>query len=483
MGYSSIRSLVVGDIWTNSKIYENTEYVVDYIGNRFMGTESERKAKDHILGLFESYGLENAHEETFNYIGWKRGSCNVEMITPIQRQILCFAHPHSASTPAGGIEAEVIDVGKGVKQDFDRVGDRVKGKIVLATTGWLPGQTYFHGHRAVKHGLTSDFGGVGLIIMNETSGGLIETGTVGTGYRSTGEVPSIGVSFETGAFIQRQLRKGPVKIRMELHNEVVPNTVGWNIVGDIIGSRNPERKVLVGGHFDGHDIGQEAASDNLLGVMVMLDVGRVLAKFKGKFKRTIRFVAFGNEECWSVGSTNYVAQHEDDIRNVDIMINGDSLGRSPNPFVSVSNPPELVSAMIKLVEEARIDTYVGMADPLNPGWCSTSDNHPFIMKGVPTFSLSGRNQAGIVGTAGRGAALRDHTICDTMDKIDRNLIKQSAGLLAELLMALADRNETVVRQSTREEVLKAIERYGYIDVLKAQRRWHPDSVLGSSNLV
>ena len=85
MELADIRKMVAGDLWTNSTAYENTEYVVDHMGNRFMGTDSERMAKDHILGLFEAYGLENPHEETFRYVGWKRGPCKVEMRAPIRR--------------------------------------------------------------------------------------------------------------------------------------------------------------------------------------------------------------------------------------------------------------------------------------------------------------------------------------------------------------------------------------------------------------
>jgi hypothetical protein len=478
MDFGDIRKMVVGDLWAESTSYENTEYIVDHIGNRFMGTESERKAKDHILSLFKAYGLENPHEEMYRYCGWKRGPCKVEMLSPIRREIWAFAHPHSGSTPSGGIEAEVIDLGKGAQRDFAANADKIRGKIVMATTGWYPGQSYFLGHRTGKHGWTNDFGGVGLMIRNETPGGLIETGTIATGYRNTGEVPVVGLSFETGAFIERQLQKGPVILRIDMQNEVLPDTAGWNVVGDITGAKYPERKILVGAHFDGHDIGQEAASDDLLGAMVVLDAARALARFKGKFKRTMRFVAFGNEECWTVGSTNYVAQHEDDIKNVDIMINGDGLGRWPNPFLSVNNPPELVGPLSKLLAEWKIDASAGVADSRNPGWCTASDNHPFTMEGVPTLGIGGRGRASVVGTSGRGAALRDHTICDTMDKIDKFLTRQYAILLAELMMALAQTDEPLIRHSTKEEVLEALGQYGYIDALKAQRRWHPDSILG-----
>ena len=477
MDFADVRKMVVGDLWVNSKAYEHTEYIVDHFGNRFMGTESERQAKDHILALFKASGLENPHEDTYRYHGWKRGPCTVKMLSPVQREIWAFAHAHSGSTPPGGIQAQVIDLGKGVKQDFEAKAGQVKGKIAMVTTGWHPGQSYFIGHRTGKHGWARDFGAVGLIIRNETPGGLIEAGTIATGYRKSGDIPVVGVSFETGAFIERQLQKGPVTVSIDMQNEVLPNAVGWNVVGDITGTKYPERKILVGAHFDGHDIGQESASDDLLGAMVMLDVARTLAKFKGTFLRTMRFVAFGNEECWTVGSTNYVARHESDIKNIDIMINGDGLGRYPDPFVSVNNPPGLAAPLSKLVEVWKIDAAVGFADGRNPAWCTASDNHPFTMQGVPTLGIGGRKRASAVGTTGRGAALRDHTICDTMDKIDRHIIKQYAVLLAELMMALAQTDEPLIRHSTKEEVLEALRQCGYIDALKAQGRWHPESIL------
>lgn len=477
MDFADIRRMVIGDLWLNSKGYENTEYIVDHFGSRFMGTESERKTKDYILNMFEVSGLENAHEEPYRYHGWKRGPCKVEMISPVEREIWGFAHPHSGSTPAGGIEAEVINLGKGAKQDFERKAEKIKGKIVMVTTGWYPGQSYFLGHRTGKHGWTSEFGGIGLIIRNETPGGLIETGTIATGYRGSGRIPVVGVSFETGAFIERQLQKGQVVISIDMQNQVSDSTLGWNIVGDITGTVYPERQVLIGAHFDGHDIGQEAASDNLLGTMVMLDVARTLAKFKGTFKRTMRFIAFGNEECWTVGSTNYVARHINDIKNVDIMINGDGLGRLPNPFLSVNNPAGLIGPLSKLLDKWKIDVPAGFADGRNPAWCTATDNHPFTMQGVPTLGIGGRARASVAGTSGRGADVRDHTICDTMDKMDKLLIKQYAVLLGELMLALAQTDEPLIGHSTKQEVLEALRQRGYIDALKAQGRWHPDSIL------
>ena len=57
--------------------------------------------------------------------------------------------------------------------------------------------------------------------------------------------------------------------------------------------------MLIGAHFDGHDVGQEAARGKLLGAMVMLDAARGPTKFRGMSRRTVRFVARGKAERYS----------------------------------------------------------------------------------------------------------------------------------------------------------------------------------------
>jgi hypothetical protein len=461
---------VLGNLWLDSAAYENVGYVVDNFGNRFMGTESERKTKDYLLTLFKQYGLENVHAEPYKYIGWKRGTTKVEMTSPVTRELWNLALPHSASTSAGGLEAEVVDLGKGTREDFEKNRNVIPGKIVMVTTGY-PAQNYFSLTRTVKYGWAIDFGAIAFILRSETSGQLIETGSVATGYRNTGEIPAVSVSFETGAFIERQLQKGPVRVKMKVDNEITPNATGWNVVGDIVGGAYPQSLVVMGAHYDGHDIGQEAASDNLLGVMVMLDVARELAKFKKKLRRTIQFVAFGNEECWTVGSVNYVAQHEKELRNIDLMVNGDGLGRTLGMGVSVGCPSNLVESLARLLQDWKIDLPLDRA----ARWASTSDCHPFIMEGVPTISLSERRPS---GWGSRGVDVKDHTIADTFDKLDRSLIKQHALLLAQLLIALTDVEEPLASHLPKNEVLEELQRRGYVEILKAQRRWHPNSVLG-----
>jgi hypothetical protein len=58
-----------------------------------------------------------------------------------------------------------------------------------------------------------------------------------------------------------------------------------------------------------------------------------------------------------------------------------------------------------------------------------------------------------------------------MDKIDRTLVRLNAIYVGEVMGALADRDEPLVRRSTNEEVLEGLTRNGYVEILMAQRRW------------
>jgi len=66
-----------------------------------------------------------------------------------------------------------------------------------------------------------------------------------------------------------------------------------NIEIDIPGSRRPGEIVVVGAHYDSV-IGSPGANDNASGVAALLELGRLL--HGRRFARTLRFVAFTNEE-------------------------------------------------------------------------------------------------------------------------------------------------------------------------------------------
>lgn len=149
------------------------------------------------------------------------------------------------------------------------------------------------------------------------------------------------------------MQVGPVRIRLTADNNFLPDIETWNIVGDLPGDGSDPDHIVGGGHWDGHEFG-DAALDNALGAFTALDAFRSLARLKGKLRRGLRLVAFGNEESQQVGSTNYVAQHEDELDRMALMIN-DSVTDSTSPS-KAAYPPYLGGGLFDLCMKLCNDT-------------------------------------------------------------------------------------------------------------------------------
>ncbi|OHB77596.1 MAG: hypothetical protein A2Z34_00120 [Planctomycetes bacterium RBG_16_59_8] len=92
-------------------------------------------------------------------------------------------------------------------------------------------------------------------------------------------------------YIERQLSALGYSVSMQ--NYMVREKLVGNIEAERHGSGSPGDIVLVGAHYDSAQ-GTPGADDNATGVAGMLEIARLLSK--KTFSRTIRFVAFVNEE-------------------------------------------------------------------------------------------------------------------------------------------------------------------------------------------
>jgi len=106
-----------------------------------------------------------------------------------------------------------------------------------------------------------------------------------------------------------------------------------NVVGWIPGAKNPERLVIIGGHYDSRTVDAfdgtspaPGANDSGSQTSLVLEAARVLA---GKtFDATIVFVAFAGEEQGLVGSTALAGNLKSIFPNADViaMMNSDIVG-------------------------------------------------------------------------------------------------------------------------------------------------------------
>ena len=417
--YLDIDQQMVGDIYTSSQVMDNLTVLCDDFGARFSGTPEEQQAAKFIADTFEKYGLQNVGFETYSYAGWSRGEATLEIIEPIHKPIKCISLPYC---PASEIESELISVGYGAPEDYQHLASDIKEKIVLASSASSPNLGRWV-HRKEKYERTVLAGAKAFIFVSEHPGAGPETGSLQDD--KAAPIPGISVSKEDGAFLTRLIeRKGMVKLRLLTTDTNLPRN-SWNIVGDLIGKEKPNEQIILGCHYDGHDISQ-GATDPASGMAIVIETARVLSQYAGNdLKRTVRFIAFGTEEIGLIGAYRYVDEHADQLDNIRFMFNLDAAGGKSRKGVVLHQWCELESFFQQAKKEMAIEMPIGQK--VHP----YSDHFPFLIQGIPTGHMGDAEAA----PGGRGFG---HTMYDTLDKVDLINLRAGSSVAARLALRMAN---------------------------------------------
>jgi len=248
-------------------------------------------------------------------------------------------------------------------------------------------------------------------------------------------------------------RKGEIQGKIVVINQYETTTskdIIWEIPGVI-----EDEVIVVGGHYDGHDISQ-GATDNAGSIAVLLELTRLFLENNYKPQRTIRFIAFAVEEFGVVGSTIYT--NTEDLKKVVAMINFDGLVGYIPKHIMCNGYEEL----FKVTNEIKNDL---LYDPkISKQIIIASDNYPFFCKGIPSFCVFGEKPDRSVG---RGYG---HTSADTFDKISRVDAKLSLAF-AFVFIDKFSRLATLPKRLSDSEVVKILRDAKLEDQLKLLDKW------------
>jgi len=449
---------ILGNIWTSGEIYESLLYLCDDLGSRFGGTESEHKAATFLKEKMEAYGLQNVHLEEFPVYAWDRGSCELTLTAPVEREFSAIAMPFAGS---GEIEGEVIDLGEGETADFERAGDAVRGKIVLSAAETnKPGEVTLH--RTDKYRLAVEAGAIGHIFVNKNPGLLHITGALYAqkpGGKDDADheapIPGIGITHEAGSMIRRLAERGTPSARIKLQNRTYLSK-SYNVVGDVPG-QNADEIILLGGHYDGHDIAY-GAGDDAAGTLVGLEIGRVLAPFAGQLKRTVRIICFGYEELGLGGSFKHSERYTDpnSKENLVYVVNLDGAGRGQGGQERINTTGD--SSMQAWFEQWAEDNFYEIST--NNRISAHSDHFPFFLAGYPSATVNSADST--AGMIGRGYG---HTEGDTVDKVTLRGLQMGAAVATRVAIALADADSLPTDRRSESEVADALENAGMSNFL------------------
>jgi carboxypeptidase Q len=445
---------------SGSEVAEHAYRLIDRIGPRMSDSPGGREARAYVSDQLRRYGLADVREEEFPLLAWHRERASLEVVAPADlagREVSVLSLGHVGNHER---EALMIDAGHAVAEDFARLGDAVRGAIVLAHPGQPEG--YGRGvHRSEKIALAERAGAAGFVLVAPAS--LVQVGVATLGDHAT-EIPAVAADLEGGSWLARVLDRNPegIRVRMRTANRMMRSRDA-NVLADLPG--RSEEIVLVGGHLDSWDLATGAV-DNGSGSIAVLEVARALAEHArregGSPLRTIRFAFWMGEELGLYGSRHHVdaAVRDGTIERYRAVVNLDVVG-APAAFGAMGRPE--AGTLLQPLANALVAEGLMSSTEISTGGGLYSDHMPFLLEGVPILGLGSRHppRASNVG----------HTSADTRDKLDEEGIADAAAVAAALLWAVANEPDLPMRRWTPARTGEMLEAMGLRDPLERSGEW------------
>jgi carboxypeptidase Q len=423
--------------------YRQTAYLSNNIGPRLTGSAQAARAVEYVAEEMRKLGLE-VRLQKLTVPHWVRGEERGELVewtgmAPNSTQkIVLTALGGSVATDAAGLTAEVVVVDS--YDELKRLGAKnIEGKIVLYNVKFdrtlaelnQAGAAYgqIGPYRGIGASEAAKLGAVGVLVRS--AGGsqnrLAHTGSLRY-LDGVKQIPAAAVPFEDAETIAALARSGKVRMKLLLTPQKQPDTTSYNVIADLKGSEKPDEIVVVGGHLDSWDLGT-GALDDAVGVAMAMQTVYTLKQLKLQPRRTIRVVAFMNEENGFVGATKY-AEEENPAQHF-AAIEGDLGASHPIGFIFAGKP----EALPFLRPIADILNKQG-AGQINVQPSASSDISTLTAKGVPSFGpwFDTRTYFNY-----------HHTAADTFDKVVPKELAENCSVMAVLAYGLANLEQPLPR--------------------------------------
>ena len=453
---AKIIPIVMGD----SPLQENLRKLTDEIGGRVSGSPEMAKAVEWGVTAFRAAGVDVHTEKYLLPVAWSEGATRLEVLGPVHFPVSLVSEGLSPATPAGGLDAKLIDVGDGGEQEFARAGATVKGTILLVHSEI--GSTWA--------ALFEEYSRPPGIITRAVNGGAVAILWMGARerkllYRHTNalngqvdRIPQAVVAREDAMRLARTLaaHPGKISVRLTMPNKIAGPVDQENVVGEIRGYEKPDEIVVLGAHLDSWELGT-GALDNGCNAALVIEAARAIKASGLLPRRTIRFILFTGEEQGMIGSFGYVQAHRAEMDKYRGMVVFDTgIGRVTGYSLG-----------------GRHDTEAGMREVLKPfaGWDVDNftydaeigtDNLDFLLEGVPTF-MANQEIANYL--------LNYHAASDTLDKVDFRELKLNTVLAAVTAWGIADRVEPIGKRLSRAEMESLMKESGLDVDMKIHDFW------------
>jgi carboxypeptidase Q len=371
---------IADEIFQHSTAYSNLHTLTKNVGPRLSGSPQTYAAEKWGQEALKQAGADRIYLQKAMIPHWVRGGRDqAALISGKNRQNLAvIALGNSVSTKPGGITAPMILI-----RDFDELERRkneIKGKIVFYNhpfnvdfvwtfKAYEEAVIYrvFGASRAAK------YGAVGVLVrsMSSSTDNFPHTGAM-IYIDSFPKIPILAVGLQDAdKLVMAASTPKDLQLFILTNAHALPDTVGYNVVGEWKGSEFPDQFITVGGHLDSWDPA-EGAQDDGAGCVHAIEVLRALKATGYKPKHTIRVVLFTDEENGGRGASAYSSEAKQKNEKHIFALESDAGGFTPRAFSFKGNESQLttIRSRMSLFADYGVTSFIlngagADVDPLN----------------------------------------------------------------------------------------------------------------------
>ncbi|MGK5039882.1 M20/M25/M40 family metallo-hydrolase [Janthinobacterium sp. GB1R12] len=430
---AQVRDTALQSDWAYARLADMT----DLIGPRLSGSAGAAAAVQQVADAMRQLGA-TVTLQPVKVPHWVRGVETAEIVDyagrpqGVSQRVVLTALGGSGATAAAGLTAPVIIV-----KSLDELKARaleVKGAIVLIDTPFdqemaergLAGVTYGQGSRFRFNGpkAAADLGAAAALVRSIGGANFRIPHAGATGLDDNKRIPAAAVTVEDALLIGRLAARGPLKMHLTLTPQNLPEADSYNVIADWPGTDKAGEVVVVSGHLDSWDLATGAHDDGA-GVVAAMGVVETLKKLDYRPRRTIRVIAWMNEENGGRGGQAYFEANKQALGKQYAAIEMDSgAGRPFGILASVGPKSEKLFAPLRAALQPMGAHAFTRRDALGTG-----DLHRLETGGVPSFEP-------LVDS--HSYFHYHHTPADTLDKVDPDNLKRNVALMSSLAWFLAN---------------------------------------------
>ena len=395
-----------------------TESLTTEVGPRLAGSPADARAVAWAKAKFAELGFDKVWTEPVTFPNWERRSEHAEVLGAHSQPLVVTA---LGGSPGGTVSGQVVRF-----PDLDSLQKAAPGSLAgkIAFIDYRmqrarDGHGYGMGSR-VRGGGPSAATKAGAAAYLMRSAGTDNHRVAHTGGTRFAEgltpIPSAALSNPDADQLARLVALDPAtQVRLALDCGWTGEYTSQNVIGEITGSSRPDEIVLIGGHLDSWDPGT-GAIDDAAGIGITMAAAKLIADLPQHPARTIRVVAFANEERGLFGGFAYAKAHAGELVKHAIVSESDfGAGRIYGFDAGVADyANDAVQQIARALAPLGVEWRPGEGSP-------ESDIGPYAGDGAAWAWL---------GHDGTDYFDLHHTADDTLDKIDPQALAQNVAAYA-----------------------------------------------------